>query len=188
MVLKNLFNVFFRIGLVSFGGGYAMIPVIQAEIAQRMWLSPQEFHNLIAVSEVTPGSISINTATFVGYHVAGFLGGLVATLGLVLPSLMVVLLASVLLNRHKDSRSVRTAFLWVKPAVAGLVLVAGMCVAQTCLFNGGALHPLNLAALLNYRGIAVFAVTAYCLRKLKISALPLIGLSSLMGIVLFHWV
>lgn len=185
MVFINLFEVFFRIGLVSFGGGYAMIPVIENAITQRGWLSSQEFCNLIAISEVTPGSISINTATFVGYRVGGFFGGLVATLGLVFPSLLIVLLAAVLLLRYGNSRSIQSAFVWVKPAVTGLVMVAGVFVAKTCLIDDHALHPLHFAALLDYRGLVVFALTAYCVRKLKIPALFLIGASSLMGIALF---
>jgi chromate transporter len=185
MVLTSLFSVFFKIGLVSFGGGYAMIPVIESEIARRGWLLPQEIDNLIAVSEVTPGSISINAATFVGYRVAGFLGGLVATLGLVFPSLMIVLLAAVFLPRYGDTRSIQSAFKWVKPAVTGLIMVAGALVARTCLIDDHALHPLHFTGLLNYRGILVFLVTAYCIRRRKIPVLPLIGLSSLLGIVLF---
>jgi len=186
MVLIDLFTVFFRIGLVSFGGGYSMIPVIDNAIAQRGWLSAQEFYNLIALSEVTPGSISINAATFVGYRVAGFFGGLVAALGLVFPSLLVVLVAAILLLKYGNSRSVQSAFLWVKPAVAGLVIVAGEYVARTCLIDESALHPLHLRGLLDYRGWVIFAVTAYCVRKRKVPALPMIGVSCLMGILLFR--
>ncbi|HHW27754.1 MAG TPA: chromate transporter [Firmicutes bacterium] len=185
MVFISLFEVFFKIGLVSFGGGYAMIPLIESEIVKRGWLLPQEIDNLVAVSEVTPGSISINTATFVGYRVGGFFGGLVATLGLVFPSLLVVLFAAALLPRFGDSRSIQSAFVWVKPAVIGLIMVAGALVAKTCLIDDHALHPLHFTALLNYRGIAIFLATAYCVRKLKMPTLSLIGLSSLMGIVLF---
>jgi chromate transporter len=186
MVFIDLFTVFFRIGLVSFGGGYAMIPVIENAIAQRGWLSAQEFYNLIAVSEVTPGSISINTATFVGYRVAGFFGGMAATMGLVFPSLLIVLVAAILMIEYGDSRSVQSAFLWVKPAVTGLVIVAGEYVARTCLIDETALHPLHSRGLLDYRGWVIFAVTSYCIRKRKIPALSMIGMSCLMGIVLFR--
>ncbi|HHY75933.1 MAG TPA: chromate transporter [Firmicutes bacterium] len=186
MVLFELFKVFFKIGLVSFGGGYAMIPVIEKAIAQRGWLSPQEFYNLIALSEVTPGSVSINTATFVGYRVAGFFGGLAATIGLVFPSLMIVLVAAILLLRYRNSRSVQSAFLWVKPAVTGLVWVAGEYVARMCLIDEHALRPLHLRGLLDYRGWVIFAVTLYCIRRRKIPALSMLGMSCLMGIVLFR--
>ncbi len=164
-----------------------MIPIVQAEMAHRGWLSSHEFGNLIAVSEVTPGSVAINTATFVGYRVAGVLGGLSATLGLVLPSLLVVLLASVLLVRYGNTKALRSAFVWVAPAVVGLVLVAGVYVAETCLFNESALHPFNLRALLNYRALAVFGIAALCLRKLKVPVLPLMALSATLGVVLFYW-
>ncbi len=186
MILLRLFIMFFKIGLVSFGGGYAMIPVVEAELGSMGWLSSQEFCNLIAVSEVTPGSVSVNTATFVGYRVAGILGGLFATLGIVMPSLLVVLLTSVFLLKYGNSRSIRSAFLWVKPAVAGLIIVAGVYVAKTCLFDGTALNPLHFTQLFNLRGILVFAITAYCLKTRKLSIMPLFGLSSLMGIILFY--
>lgn len=186
MILLRLFIMFFKIGLVSFGGGYAMIPVVEAELNCMGWLSSHEFCNLIAVSEVTPGSVSVNTATFVGYRVAGILGGLFATLGIVMPSLLVVLLTSMLLLKYGNTRSIRTAFMWVKPAVAGLIIVAGVYVAQTCLIDDTALHPLHFAQLFNLKGILVFAVTAYLLKSKKLSIMPLFGLSSLMGILLFY--
>ncbi len=186
MILAQLFMTFFRIGLVSFGGGYAMIPVIGEEISKRGWLMPGEFYDLIAVSEVTPGSVSINTATFVGYRVSGFLGGLAATVGLVLPSLVVVLAAALFLIRKKDARPIRYAFSWVKPAIAGLIIAAGAFVAKTCLVNAGTFSLAHPAALLNYKGIAMFLFSDFSIRKLKMRVFPLIGLCSIVGIVLFY--
>ena len=186
MLLLELFLVFFRIGLVSFGGGYAMIPVIEMEISERGWLSAQEFYNLIAVSEVTPGSVSINTATFVGYRVSGFTGGLVATLGLVLPSLIIVLIASVLFFRYRDAHLIRSAFSWVKPVVSGLIFVAGAFVAKTCLLNAGAFIAAHYSSLFNYRGIVLFAASDYSIRRFKVPVLPLIGLSCFAGSIVFY--
>lgn len=88
MIYLKLFLSFVKIGLFSFGGGYAMIPLIQKEIESHGWLTPSQFIDIIAIAEMTPGPIAINSATFVGYNTAGFLGGAVATFGVALPSLV----------------------------------------------------------------------------------------------------
>jgi chromate transporter len=91
MIYLSLLITFFKIGLFSFGGGYAMIPMIEREIESHGWLSPAEFIDIIAIAEMTPGPIAVNSATFVGFKTAGILGGLFATLGVALPSLLLIL-------------------------------------------------------------------------------------------------
>ena len=94
MIYLRLFFSFFKIGLFSFGGGYAMIPMIQKEIEINGWLAASEFVDIIAIAEMTPGPIAINSATFVGYKTAGFFGGMVATMGVALPSIILVFIVS----------------------------------------------------------------------------------------------
>jgi len=94
MIYLKLLFTFFKIGLFSFGGGYAMIPMIEKEIEANKWLTSDEFVDIIAISEMTPGPISVNSATFVGYKTAGIFGGMFATLGVALPSLILILIIS----------------------------------------------------------------------------------------------
>ena len=126
-MLRDLFFTFFKIGLFTFGGGYAMIPLIQREaIEKKKWCSVDEFLNIIAIAESTPGPIAVNSATFIGYKQKGFLGAFFATLGVVLPSFVIILLISLFLVQFKDNTIVANAFQGVRIAVAILVLGAGL--------------------------------------------------------------
>lgn len=128
--LKNLLALawtFFKIGLLTFGGGYAMIPIIQAEVAEKhKWISEEELMHIVTIAESTPGPIAINLATFVGYKRSGFLGSLLATLGVVLPSLVILYVISLFLDVFLENRYVAYAFTGIKCAVAFLILKAGM--------------------------------------------------------------
>ncbi len=101
MIFLDLFLSFFKIGLFSFGGGYAMIPLIQKEITRNGWITPSEFVDIIAIAEMTPGPIAVNSATFVGYKTAGLFGGLVATIGVALPSAMLIFLIADFIQKYK---------------------------------------------------------------------------------------
>jgi len=101
----KLFLVFFKIGAFTFGGGYAMVPIIQSEVAEkRGWIKNEDILDILAISESTPGPIAINSATFVGYQVAGVFGSVMATLGVVLPSLIIILLFHISLSNSLPSR------------------------------------------------------------------------------------
>ena len=104
-LLFGLFLSFFRIGLFGFGGGYAMLPLMQLEIIQiQGWLNPSEFVDIIAVAEMTPGAIAINMATFVGYRAAGLAGSIIATIGIISPPLLLVLPAGWLAARYGKNK------------------------------------------------------------------------------------
>ncbi|MBP5662367.1 MAG: chromate transporter, partial [Clostridia bacterium] len=120
-----LFLTFLKIGAFTFGGGYAMIPLIQREVAERKkWVTEEDILEIVAISESTPGPIAVNTATMVGYRVAGFFGAFFATLGVVLPSFLIVLALSYLLDAVKDLQAVRYAFFGIKAAVLALLVRA----------------------------------------------------------------
>ena len=128
MKLKTLWQVFltfFKIGGFTFGGGYAMIPLIQAEtVDNKKWITADDILEIVAIAESTPGPIAINSATFVGYRVAGVWGSVFATLGVVLPSFIIILLISAILNEFKDNKIVKYAFNGIRAGVLALIIKA----------------------------------------------------------------
>ncbi|MBQ9730691.1 MAG: chromate transporter [Bacilli bacterium] len=122
-----LFKVFFKIGLFTFGGGYAMLPIIQKEIIENhKWISEEDMLDIVAIAESTPGPISVNTATFVGYKTAGVLGALFATIGLAIPSLVIIFIISFFYQKFIDNEWVAKAFKGIMGAVTVLILNAGI--------------------------------------------------------------
>ena len=129
----KLFLKFLKIGAFTFGGGYAMIPLIRREIALREgWIEDKDILDILAVSESTPGPIAVNTATFVGYRVAGPLGAACATVGVVLPSFVIIFALSFVLRQFEDFPAVRYAFWGIRVAVVALVLSALVSMAKEC--------------------------------------------------------
>lgn len=123
--LLGLFTAFFKIGLFTFGGGYAMLPMIQREITEKnKWASEEEVLDCYAIGQSTPGIIAINTATFIGYKTAGVTGALAATLGMVTPSLIIITALSALILRYRDNIYVKKALLGIQGAVVALVVVS----------------------------------------------------------------
>ena len=133
MTLLSLFAVFFKIGLFTFGGGYAMLPMIRQEALSRGWLDEQTLVRFIGVCESTPGPIAVNMATFVGSAQAGLAGAACATLGVVLPALLVMLVIAAVLKGFRKNAFVRSAMSGIRPVVAGMILAAGLWTAVRCL-------------------------------------------------------
>lgn len=133
-LLVQLAAVFFKIGLFTIGGGLAMLPLIRDEMLTYGWMSEAEFLDVLAVAEMTPGPMAVNTATFVGFRLGGVIGALTATLALALPSLLVVCLLGAIWQRHrKDPASVRILAV-VRPVIVGLVLAAALGLLVACVF------------------------------------------------------
>ena len=123
--LLTIFLTFLKIGAFTFGGGYAMIPLIQAEtVDNKKWITADDILEIVAIAESTPGPIAINSATFVGYRVAGVLGSVCATLGVVLPSFVIILLLSFVLRQFQELEAVRYAFFGIRAGVLALLLKA----------------------------------------------------------------
>lgn len=121
--LWELFTMFFRIGALTFGGGYAMIPVIQREVVEKKgWFDDEEIIDCFAISQFTPGAITVNTATFVGYKKKGIIGGIIATLGAISPSLILITLLTTFFINFQDNEMVRHAFEGIKIGVAALII------------------------------------------------------------------
>ncbi len=131
--LLSVFWVFFRIGAFTFGGGYAMIPLISEEtVNKKKWITDNDILDIIAIAESTPGPIAINSATFVGYRVAGFWGSFFATLGVVLPSFVIITIISYVLYEFKQLSAVKYAFNGIRAGVLALILKAVLKMYKQC--------------------------------------------------------
>ena len=129
----KLFTTFFKIGAFTFGGGYAMIPLIQHEVAEKnKWITDEDILEIVAIAESTPGPIAINSATFVGYRVCGVLGSTAATLGVVLPSFIIILAISFVLAAFQELRAVKYAFMGIRAGVLALVIKALVSMFKKC--------------------------------------------------------
>ena len=131
--LLSLFLTFLKIGAFTFGGGYAMIPLIQKEtVEKKKWMTNEDILEIVAIAESTPGPIAINAATFVGYRTAGFFGALISTLGLVLPSFLIIVGISFILKQFENLQAVRFAFFGIRAGVLALIVRALWFMYRQC--------------------------------------------------------
>lgn len=190
MIYLKLFITFIKIGLFSFGGGYAMIPLIQREIELHGWLTSSEFIDIIAIAEMTPGPIAVNSATFVGFKTAGVLGGLVSTIGVAMPSLVLILLISKHFFRFKDHPLNTAVFYGIRPVIVGLITTASIFVSQTALFKDNITADTVLTLftapfnVLNMGSVLIFILTMISLIKFKLNPIVVIIGSGILGILL----
>ena len=130
-LLIRLFIAFLKIGTFSFGGGYAMLPFIQKEIVEsNTWISMSEFTDIIGISQMTPGPVAINSATFVGYKVGGVIGSIIATLGVITTSFILITIINKLLSKLKESKVVKAALLGMRPVLIALIIYAFIDLAK----------------------------------------------------------
>ena len=164
MIYLQLFWSFMQIGLFSIGGGYAAMPLIQAQVVQNhAWLNMSEFTDLITIAEMTPGPIAVNSATFVGIRIAGIPGALIATFGCILPSLFIVSLLAFIYYRYKKLSVLQSVLASLRPAVVALIASAGISILLQVALGGQEMTMANL----NLIGLALFAVAFVLLRKFK---------------------
>lgn len=180
MIYWQLFLTFFKIGAFTFGGGYAMLPLIESEIVAHGWLSEMEILNFIAVSESTPGPFAINIATYVGTEVGGLLGAVCTTLGVVLPSFVIILIVAKCYDAFKKSRVVSGCMSGLKPAVIGLIGAAVVSMAGTVFVPNG-FSALNFADASLYVSLGIFVLCLVLALK-KVHPILLICLSAAIGI------
>lgn len=188
MILLTLFLTFLKIGALTFGGGMAMIPLIREAVLSNGWLTEEEFLDFVAVSESTPGPIAVNMATFVGADQAGFLGALVCTLGVVLPSFVIILLIAALMKTFLKNRWVSAALSGIRPCVVGLILGAGALMLLSVVFRLKTVaDPMvfDLKSILFFVGVVAVALGYRLIRKKKISSIVLILISAAGGILVF---
>lgn len=188
MIYLRLFWEFFKVGLFSVGGGLATLPFLYSLGAKTGWFSTADVANMLAVSESTPGPIGVNMATYVGFDCGGVLGGVVATLGLVTPSVIVIVLIAMALQAFRTNKYVDAAFYTLHPASTGLIAAAGWSVFALVLVNLDAYRAsYQLADLLQWKNLILFAVI-WALTNLvkplnKLHPVVFLALAAVVGIV-----
>ena len=183
MIYLRLFFEFFKVGLFSVGGGLATIPFLQDLGARTGWFSAADLADMIAVSESTPGPMGVNMSTYVGFTCAGPLGAVVGVLGLVTPSIIVILLVSMFLKKFRDSRVVDGIFQGLRPASTALITVAGLGVAEIALLNPSTACT---GTILYWPAIAIAVGVFTCMRIPKLKKLhPIlyIAAAAVLGVV-----
>ena len=189
MIYFELFYTFFLIGLFTFGGGYAMIPMIQDEVVGKGWISLDALTDFIAISEATPGPFAINISTFIGNNVGGPLGALCSTIGVILPSLIIIIIIAIIMNKFMSNKFVKGALNGVKPIVLSLILsTALLLLVKVIFFNG---QSLQSEFVFDRKSLVLLIVLVGYLfihkKFLKRNTPPLLllGLSALLGIIIF---
>lgn len=180
MLVLELFITFFTIGICTFGGGYAMLPFIQEEVLRHGWLTQAEVVDFVAVSESTPGPFAINMATYVGIETAGPLGAVAATLGVVLPSFLIIILVTKCYDRFRKAKAVNAALTGIRPVVVGLIGTALLTVGKSAF----PFESVNWAQFVSYSflsKVVIFAVLAFLMIK-KVKPVKVIALSAGLGI------
>ena len=187
-LLLDLFLTFLKIGAVSFGGGYVMIPMLTDEVIAHGWLTETELLNFIAVSESTPGPIAVNMATFIGSAKGGFLGALLATVGVVLPAFIIILIVASIVKGLLKYAGVKGFLSGVRPVVVGLIIATGALLFLTVVLGYTKVGaPLSF----DYKSLIIFGIVALTyivykiLRKKTLSPIILIIFSALLGLLFY---
>ncbi len=176
MIYLYLFFIFFKVGLFSFGGGYAILPLMQHEVVDvNKWISFKEFMDIVAVSQITPGPISINLATHVGYRIGGTIGSTIATISVVLPSIIIMVIIVIFLKKFSKLPVVQRVFKSLRVTVVGLILAAGIALFVKENF-------------IDYKSYIIFVSVLIGGLIFKIGSITLIILSGLAGVILYYFI
>ena len=179
MIYLQLFWVYLKIGLLGFGGGYAMLSMIQFEVVEKhAWMTMSEFADVVALSQMTPGPISINCATYVGYQVGGIFGSLLASFSIVLPSLILLYFVLRYLFKHKDNFIIKTTLRDLKPFIAGLIFAAAMLMMNKTTFSDFGMGENNVS-------VIICVVTFIAIFFFKVNPMIMIALSGVAGLAFF---
>ncbi|MFR2265873.1 chromate transporter [uncultured Clostridium sp.] len=171
-LLVKLYLAFLKIGTFSFGGGYAMLPFIQKEIVEKNnWISSTEFTDIIGISQMTPGPVAINSATFVGYKISGVIGSIVATLGVITTSFILVVIINRILDKFKEFKMVQAALLGMKPALIALIIYA--------------FWDLAIDAYKDWKSIFITVIIAVVLWSKKVHPILVIVIAAIFGLVFY---
>lgn len=186
--MLKLFFTFFKIGLFTFGGGYSMIPLISEE-ATNFGLEMSDLSNFIAISESTPGPFAINIATFIGYNNFGILGAIIATLGVVLPSFIIMMIIAMLVNKVRDSKFFKTFMRVTIPIVSGLILSSTLKIGLQNIFNISSLNTMlqdfkiNVLTLVTFIILLGVYIGYYIIKKKKLSPFIVILMGISIGVI-----
>lgn len=177
-MLWKLMLIFMKMGFVSFGGGYAMLPIIEEELTRNGWISAEQFAQAISIAGMAPGPVAVNIASIVGYQVAGFTGAILTTLSALLPSFIVIIFICLTYYHLQRLQVFDAAFYGLRPIITGLIVYAGLRYAQT-----SQLLQWNWQLL---SGTILFLAALFALIKLKLHPFILILLCAIAGMLLYH--
>ncbi len=188
MIYLELFLTFLKIGAVSFGGGYGMISLIRETVLANGWLTEEELLNFIAVSESTPGPIAVNIATFVGSSQAGVGGALLATLGIVLPSFIIILLLAAVVKNLVKYAGVKATLGGIRPAIIGMIFATFITMFLSAVLG---IKNVQSTVAFDWKGLIIFAILCvgafvfFKIKKKSISPIILIVFSGVLGILMY---
>lgn len=189
MIYLKLYLEFFKIGLFAVGGGLATLPFIKQLGEKYAWITQKQILDMIAISESTPGPIGINAATFVGNITAGILGGIAATLGVITPSIIIILLIAHYFTKFSETLVVKSAFTGIRPAVTGLIAAVGFEVAKISMFNIDEYKTISkvlsakVLLLLNIKAIILFGIIMFLINKYNKHPITYLIGSAIIGII-----
>ena len=184
MIYWYLFIESLKIGLFTFGGGYAMLPLIKEVVLKYSWLTEEQFFDFIGVCESTPGPVAINMATYIGSMQGGFLGSLIATFAVVLPSFIIILLVASILKKFINNRFFQQALLGIKAVIIGLIFSTGITLLIKLLgFESLTVFNFNFSSLIILLCLFILYTLFYKIKKVKINAIALILTSAGLGII-----
>ena len=188
MIYLKLFLCFLQIGLLSIGGGYAVLPLIQAQVVDKYaWLTMDSFTDLITISEMTPGPIAINSATFVGMQIGGILGAIVATLGFICIPLIIVLTMAYFYQKYSKSALMEGILQGLRPVIAALIFQAALTISCFALFNERKIMDINLDSdNINYLSILLFTLSFLTLRRFKVKPIWVILSSGFLSLIFLN--
>lgn len=184
MIYIKLFFIFFKIGLFSIGGGLATLPFLQDLADKYDWITSKELIDMIAISESTPGPIGVNTATFVGYKAAGVFGGLITTLGIVTPSIIIIILIAHYFKKFHEKPLVKGAFLGIRPAVTGLIASVCFEIITLSILNLEKFNlNKNILDVINIKETIFFVIVMYLIYKYKKNPILYLAGAAVVGVV-----
>ena len=189
MIYLQLFLTFLKVGTFAFGGGYAMLSLIGDSVLRYGWMTEKELLNFVGVETVIPGPIAVNMATYIGYEQGGFLGALLSTIGVVLPSFIIILLIASIIKNLLKYAPVKTFIAGMRPALGGLILSVAVTMALTVFFGIKSIKNINFT--FDWRSLVVMAVIILIpiiwkhIKKKEFSSILLVIISGVMGMLLF---
>ncbi len=172
-ILWGLFLSFFKIGLFGYGGGYAMISLIQTELMNNGWMSKEKFVDIIAIAQMTPGPIAVNSATFIGYEIASFPGALMATIAVILPSFILVNILAIYMKSVTNPLMTNSILHYLRPVIIALIINAAFTI--------------SLDAISDYFSLIILGFSLFLIWKTKIHPIIIITLSGIIGMVFYSF-
>lgn len=182
-MIFELLITFFKIGLLSIGGGYAIIPLIQEQVViHQAWITPKTFTDIITISQMTPGPLAVNTSTFVGMQIGGMSGAIVATIGCVISGVIISALLYEFFKRFKQSLYISEILKGLKATSLGLICSAGFTIILLTFFGSS---DYSMFKSFDFIALGLFAISLFCLRKYKVNPILMMSLAGLAGLIVY---